>query len=138
MCANEFNERITLFEGIIIGIYGNWIISLLDKITYSKDVGLWGILYQPYCIFISLICFIILFIYTTFRPNSLPKRFIVLLSFGHIIGYYAALSVEGLDIKTIVFYLIGFSLFLIILICELSKIKSTMFRCVDITEEPVE
>lgn len=32
------NEQLMLFEGIVIGIYGNWLVSLIQMITFTTSL----------------------------------------------------------------------------------------------------
>jgi hypothetical protein len=41
--ADVFFKRLGLFQGVLIGIYGNWLISFLDKYTLSGETSLWTI-----------------------------------------------------------------------------------------------
>lgn len=41
--ADVFFKRLGLFQGVLIGIYGSWLISFLDKFTLSEETSLWTI-----------------------------------------------------------------------------------------------
>ena len=38
--ADAFFKRLGLFQGVLIGVYGNWLISFLDKFTLSGETSL--------------------------------------------------------------------------------------------------
>ena len=42
--ADAFFKRLGLFQGVLIGIYGNWMISFLDKFTLSGETSVWSII----------------------------------------------------------------------------------------------
>ena len=124
--AEDRLNRLNLFEALVFGIYGNWLISFLDKISFTKFPSIFNIFgegYQIVCVGLSFSCLLILFAYSIFRPNAATKWFIMILYLGHVVGIYGAFFVEGLTIPNTVFLLIGFTLFAIIYLIELQRIK---------------
>jgi len=117
--ANQ-ERRLDLFEGLVIGIYGNWLISFADKISFEKFL-VW---YQPLCVALSFFTLIVLFAFSMFRPKLVTEWFGFIIGFGHLVGNCGALLAEGLlqknDLK--VFFSIGSVLFLIIYSIELQRI----------------
>lgn len=103
-------ERVNIFEGVIIGLYGGWIISLVDKISFEKNVWFLGLLYQPLCMFISFLTLLLLFAYSLFAPRFMTRRRAFLLGFGHVMGNYCALYAEGWTNKLTAFFWIGTSI----------------------------
>jgi len=122
----ENRDRLSLFEGIIIGIYGNWLISLLDKISFTKvtvifDIVFWW--YQPTCMILSFSCLILLVFFSIFRPHLVTRRLVFTLATGHFVGNYAGLWAEGFTIKTLFFLLIGTFLFFILYFIEIERMR---------------
>jgi hypothetical protein len=114
--------RLNLFEGIVIGIYGNWLISFVDKLSFG-EVLVW---YQPLCIFSSFFSLLLLFAFSIFRPRVVTRSFGFLLGFCHVVANFGALYAEGLadmlDLK--VFYWLGVALFLLIYIVEIRRVAN--------------
>jgi len=124
-------ERLDLFEGIVIGIYGNWLISLVDKITFTRVLVLFGITlwgYQPICLVLSFAFLLLLVGFSIFRPNLVTIRSVLVLSVGHFVGNWCALYVEGFTIKNTFFLVIGTLLFCVIYICELIRVRRIRLR----------
>lgn len=122
--ANQENiDRINLFEGVVIGIYGNWLISLLDKISFEKKGQFAGSWYQPLCIITSFSTILLLFAFSIFRPEFINKRMGFLLGFGHAVANIGALWVEGMTSKMWFFSLVGTFLFYIIFIIEMQRVR---------------
>jgi len=110
-----------LFEAVVFGIYGNWLISFLDKISF-EEVMVW---YQPLCVGVSFASLLMLFSFSIFRPNLVTRWFGFMMGFAHAIGNYGALWAEGLQhhINLNVFFWVGFALFGIIYLIELQRIR---------------
>jgi len=90
-------DRLNLFEGIVIGIYGNWLISLLDKITFTRVFVIFGISLgwlQPLSLFLSFFSLLILFSYSIFAPHVVTKKFWALVGIGHHVGNLGVIWVE--------------------------------------------
>lgn len=131
-------NRMNLFEALVIGIYGNWLISFVDKISFLKfpislNVFSWG--YQIVCVALSFATLLILFAYSIFAPNAVTRWFGPLLGFGHIVGNYGALYAEEFTMPLIVFFSIGVALFLVIYIIELRRIRLTRTHNVQTLQE---
>lgn len=109
-------EITTLFEGIIIGIYGNWLISLVDKISFD-------FFHQRIVITLSFGCLVILVFLGYIRPD-LQKRWVVTtLSWGHLLFNFVAFIGEEITNKVVAFLGVGMFLFLVIFICEVERMK---------------
>lgn len=122
----DMRDRINLFEGIVIGIYGNWLISLLDKITFSRVLVLYGISFdylQPLSLLLSFSTLLILFGYSIFVPHVVTRGFWALVGAGHLVGNFGALWVEGYTFKFAFFYVVGFVLFTILYYFESFRIR---------------
>jgi len=127
---SEQLRRLDLFEGILIGIYGNWLISLVEKITFTKVLVLFGFplwWYQPFCIVFSFVSLILLIGFGIFRPDYLRGKvgrfWVLVLSFGHIMGISLALRLEVEFVQNYFFFGVGGLFFLLIYGCELIRIK---------------
>ena len=122
-------ERLILFEGILIGIYGNWLVSLLDRITFTKvlvvlGVALW--FYQLFCVIISFTCLILMFAYRLFMTKKTLKSWdFAIFASGHLLCAFFALYIEMLNtsvsmlLHNVLFFIIGALLFFLIYICEI-------------------
>jgi len=121
-------NRLTIFEALVLGIYGNWLISLLDKVSFEKSVWIFGIWYQSLCISLSFLTLIVLVGYSIFAPMFLTTRFGFILGFGHVAGNYGALWAEGFTWFTHFFFWLGTFLFLGIYIIELRRAAITRRR----------
>ncbi len=73
------SRSLDLFEGILIGIYGNWIISLVDKVNLDQ----W---YKPIAVIVSFICLILFFLVRVFKPELMLENRVLLLYLGHAFG----------------------------------------------------
>jgi len=118
-------SRLNLFEGVVIGIYGNWLISLLDKVSFEKDVWPFGIWYQPMCILLSTSTLLLIFAFSIFKPAETTGRFWFVLEIGHAVGNYGALWSEGLltSPRLMIFLFIGIVMFYIIYYIEVLKVR---------------
>lgn len=119
-------DKLSIFEGIVIGIYGNWLISLLDKITFSRVPVFLGVVlwyYQAVCLVFSFACLLLLVGFSVFRPDSTTRLFVALMSIGHIVGNWCILYFEEFTLKNIVFLLVGVFLFFTLYACELYRIR---------------
>ena len=91
MVNNELLDRLNLFEAVVIGIYGNWLIDLLDKVIFEKEIWIFGFYYQPLCMVTSLITLFFLFVYSIFAPELVTRRFGFILGYGHAIANLGAI-----------------------------------------------
>ena len=122
----EILNRINLFEVLLIAIYGSWLISLVDKISFSKaPIGFLSGSYQILCISLSLFCLLLLFVYSIFSPNEVTPRLWFLLGVGHTAGNYCAVWAEGFTRQNSAFLGIGTGIFLIIYSIERQRIRLT-------------
>jgi hypothetical protein len=115
-----------LFEGIVIGIYGNWLISFIDKISFLREPIVLGVVfigYQIMAVGLSFATLLILFAFSMFRPDTVTRWFGFVLGVGHVVGIFGALFAEGFTISLTVFYCIGVILFLIIYTLELRRVR---------------
>ena len=128
----EAREGLALFEGIIMGIYGNWLISAVDKITFTNVLiflgnPLWW--YQLVCMISSFASLIALLGLGVFRPRWLfrnrwvSRLYIAVLASGHLLFIYCALYVEGFSFQNFLFFVIGCMLFFLIYISELRRLR---------------
>jgi 4-amino-4-deoxy-L-arabinose transferase-like glycosyltransferase len=118
--------RLNLFEGIVIGIYGNWLISFVDKISFTKalvigDTQYW--LYQPIAVGFSFVCLLLLVGIGVLKEQLLTRGLIVMLAVGHFAANWAAFYVEGYTFSNGFFLAIGTLLFLLIYYSELFRLR---------------
>jgi predicted ferric reductase len=128
MSREEILNRLNLFEALVFGIYGGWLISFVDKISFLKypaafNIFSWG--FQIACVALSFSTLLILFGYSIFRPNFLTRWLAFILGIGHEVGNYGALWAETWTMQLLVFFLIGTILFFIIYAIELRRTRIT-------------
>lgn len=114
-------DKTALLEGIIIGIYGNWLISLFDKLTFSSTPKLFQIeeyIFQAFFIILSIICLILLLSFGIFGGRYESHHEVIFLGFGHIFPIILSLSIQQFQIKDILFLSIGIILFSMIYLAE--------------------
>lgn len=116
----EIESRLALFEGIIIGIYGNWLVSLIQIISFASPL----IILQSIITIISLSCLIGLFAIGIFGGRLESRIEVVVLSFGHFFPICIALIIERSLIKDAFFLMIGGILFIMIYYAEFKRVKS--------------
>jgi len=110
-------ENISLFEGIIIGLYGNWLISLIDKISFTqplKNGGLSISWFQPFLFLISILSLIGLIAIGIFGGRLETRKEVSILSIFHILPIGLSFYLENLLLKDLFFLSIGGILFAII------------------------
>jgi len=130
--AEDRLNRLNLFEAVVFALYGNWLISLLvDKISFSKfpaSFNVFGEWYQAVCVGLAFFCLIILFAFSIFAPNSVRNWSVFVIYTGHVVGIYAAFSVEGWTRSNLVFFFIGLALFWTTFVIELRRIRLSRER----------
>jgi len=119
-------NRLNLFEALVFGIYGNWLISFIDKISFLKfpvsfNIFFWS--YQFVCVALAFSSLLLLFGFSIFRPNETSKLFMYIMYLGHAIGIFGAFTVEGWTVSNLSFYFIGLTLFLIIFLIEGKRVR---------------
>ncbi len=120
------DDRVNLFEGIIIGIYGNWLISLIDKTSFTETIIIVGYSLswiQPFLIILSIACLILLIAIGIFGGRLETRWEVILLGLGHFAPVCISLYLEGLLLKDMFFLLIGGILFFMIYVSELLRAK---------------
>ncbi|MCJ7648791.1 MAG: hypothetical protein MUP85_09285 [Candidatus Lokiarchaeota archaeon] len=115
----EIENRLLLFEGIIIGIYGNWLVTLIQMISFTSNL----IILQSFLTLISLGSLIALLAVGIFG-SRLESRFeVVFLSCGHFLPICITLMLERLLIQDAFFLMIGGILFIMIYFSEFKRVK---------------
>ena len=115
----EIENRLLLFEGIIIGIYGNWLVTLIQMISFTSNL----IILQSFLTLISLGSLIALLAVGIFG-SRLESRFeVVFLSCGHFFPICITLMLERLLIQDAFFLMIGGILFIMIYFSEFKRVK---------------
>ncbi|MCP8304942.1 MAG: hypothetical protein H3Z50_05700 [archaeon] len=120
------NDRLALFEGIIIGIYGNWLISLIDKISFTTPLIIAGYSlpwFQPFLVILSTACLVSLIAIGIFGGKLETRWEVIILGLGHFAPICVSLYVEGLILKDIFFLFIGGILFFMIYTSELWRAR---------------
>ena len=120
------NDRMSLFEGIIIGIYGNWLISLIDKMSFNPALIVGGYSlswFQPFLIILSIACLISLIAIGIFGGKLETRWEVLILGLGHFAPICVSLYIEGLILKDIFFLGIGGILFFMIYVSELWRAR---------------
>ena len=116
------NISLDFFEGLLVGIYGNWMIALYtDKIDFGKVT--------TNDFIILLISFLALIGYAYFMISKRGKittlKMYVLLTIIHTLGWgyvYSNVGIGNFYQKTM-FFLIGLSLFVAIFLAEKTRLK---------------
>jgi len=116
----EIESRFALFEGIIIGIYGNWLVSLIQIISFISPL----IILQSILTIISLSCLIALLAIGIFGGRLESRIEVVVFSCGHFLPICITLILERLFIQDAFFLLIGGMLFIMIYYAEFKRAKS--------------
>ncbi len=116
----EIKSRLALFEGIIIGIYGNWLVSLIQIISFNSPL----ILLQSLLTIISLSCLIGLLAIGIFGSRLESRIEVVFFSCGHFLPICITLIIERLLVKDAFFLMIGGMLFIMIYYAEFKRVKS--------------
>lgn len=109
-----------LFEGIIIGIYGNWLISLIQLITFTSAL----IVLQIILTLISFLSLVVLLALGVFGGKWENHYIVLVLAFFHYIPLCIGLALERFQIQDIFFLVIGGVLFSMIYMAEYSRARS--------------
>jgi len=120
------DDRMSLFEGIIIGIYGNWLISLIEKISFTTPliIGDYSLTwFQPFLIILPLACLISLIALGIFGGKLETRLEVIILGLGHFAPICVSLYTEGLILKDYFFLGIGGLLFFMVYTSELWRAR---------------
>ena len=120
------NGQMILFQGIMIGIYGNWLMSLIEKISFTTPliVGDYSwTWFQPFLIILSLVCLISLIAIEVFGGKHETRLEIIILGLGHFAPICISLYAEDLILKDLFFLGIGGLLFFMIYTSELLRVR---------------
>ncbi|MFX0000433.1 MAG: hypothetical protein ACFE9Q_08915 [Candidatus Hodarchaeota archaeon] len=115
----EIESRLALFEGIIIGIYGNWLVSLIQMISFISPL----IILQSILTIFSLSCLIALLAIRIFGSRLESRIEVLVLSCGHFLPLCITLIIERLLIKDAFFLMIGLILFIMIYYAEFERVR---------------
>jgi len=114
------NEQLMLFEGIIIGIYGNWLVTLIQLITFTSAL----IVPQIILTLVSLVSLVVLLALGVFGGKFENHYVVLVLAFLHYIPLCITLALERLLIQDAFFLVIGGILFFMIYMAEHSRAKA--------------
>jgi len=123
---SENGENISLFEGIIIGLYGNWLISLIDKISFTQPLRIGGLSvswFQPFLFLVSILSLIGLIAIGIFGGRLETRKEVSILSIFHILPIGLSFYLENLLLKDLFFLSIGGIQFAIIYSTEYLRAK---------------
>jgi hypothetical membrane protein len=113
------SEQLMLFEGIVIGIYGNWLVSLIQMMTYTGSL----VFLQAALTLISLLSLVALLAIGVFGGRLENHYIVLILTFLHYLPLCAALAIEGLALQDAFFLVIGGILFSMIYMAEYTRAK---------------
>ena len=116
----QTNEQLMLFEGIIIGIYGNWLISLIQLITFTSAL----IVPQVILTLVSLLSLVVLLALGVFGGKWENHYIVLVLAFFHYIPLCISLALERLLIQDVFFLVIGGILFSMIYMAEHTRARA--------------
>ena len=111
------NDQLILFEGIIIVIYGNWLVSLIQLITFSSS----SIVLQILLILISLLSLVILLAIGVFGGKWENHIVILVLAFLHYVPLCISLLLQNPPIQDVFFLILGGILFFMIYMAEYTR-----------------
>ena len=78
--SDSFFKRLGLFEGVLIGIYGNWLIAFLDKFSLSEPAPL--VIAEVLLILLVYTTFLLFFVFCWLSSN--PKSTAMIFGAVHI------------------------------------------------------
>jgi hypothetical protein len=117
-------DRLTIFEALLFGVYGNWLISFVDKITFqnanildiltSLEVGFVGV---------SFVSLFVLVSWSIFQPQRLTKFWNIVLGMTHFALNVGTLIIVGLTLQYVFFLIIGGIMFFIICGIQFQRTK---------------
>lgn len=122
----EIMIQTILFQGIIIGSYGNWLMSLIEKISFTTPliVGDYSwTWFQPFLIILSLVCLISLIAIGVFGGKHETCVEVIILCLGHFTPICVSLYAEGFILKDFFFLGIGGLPFFMVYTSELSRVR---------------
>jgi hypothetical membrane protein len=114
------NEQLMLFEGIVIGIYGNWLVSLIQLISFTASL----IAVQILLTLMSLLSLVALLAIGVFGGKFENHYVVMALAFLHFFPLCVTLAMESLWIKDGFFLMIGGVLFFMIYMAEHTRARS--------------
>ena len=109
-----------LFEGIIIGIYGNWLVSLIQLITFTSAL----VIPQIVLTLVSLLSLVILLAIGVFGGKWENHYIILVLAVSHYVPLCISLALERLLVQDGFFLLIGGMLFFMIYMAEHTRARA--------------
>jgi len=121
-------EDLNLFEGIIIGLYGNWLISLIDKIDFEKitrlDIALQ--VANVGMLIVSFLFLILFFGYSIIKTRSVPIKSLLEALILHFLTWLTLLLFfpKGNRMELVFFGFLGFVLLSTLMICETVRRRS--------------
>ena len=116
--SNEAENRLSLFEGVIIGIYGNWLVTLIQMISFISPL----IIIQTILATISLLSLVALVAVGIFGGKLGNKFEVVILSIGHFLPICITLIMERLLIQDAFFLFVGGLIFFMLFYAEYVRV----------------
>ncbi len=115
------NEQMMLFEGIIIGIYGNWLVTLIQLITFTSAL----IIPQIILTLVSLVSLVVLLALGVFGGKFENHYVVLVLAFLHYAPLCITLVLERLLVQDGFFLVIGGILFFMIYMAEYTRARAS-------------
>jgi hypothetical membrane protein len=114
------NEQLMLFEGIVLGIYGNWLVTLIQLVSFTATL----IAIQVALSLVSLVSLIALLAIGVFGGKLENHYVVLMLAFLHFIPLCITLAMERLLIQDAFFLMIGGILFSMIYMAEHTRARN--------------
>jgi hypothetical protein len=117
--VSQKNDQLMLFEGIIIGIYGNWLVSLIQLLTFPPAI----VIAQVSLTLISLFSLVILLAIGVFGGRWENHYIVLVLTIFHYFPLCISLALERFQVQDAFFLLMGGVLFFMVYIAEYIRAK---------------
>lgn len=114
------NEQLMLFEGIVLGIYGNWLVTLIQLVSFTATL----VDVQIALALVSLVSLIALLAVGVFGGKLENHYVVLLLAFLHFIPLCITLAMERLLPQDAFFLIIGGILFSMIYMAEHARARN--------------
>jgi hypothetical protein len=116
--------KLTIFEAILFGIYGNWLISFVDKLTFPNTNILTSL--EVGFVSVSFVSLFLLISWSIFQPQKLTRFWTIVLGLTHFGLNVGALIIVGSAMQYTFFLFIGAVMFLII--CQVQYQRSDLVK----------
>jgi len=120
----EAGNRLSLFEGVIIGIYGNWLVTLIQIISFISPL----IIIQIILTMVSLLSLVALVAVGIYGGKLGNKLEVVMLSIGHFLPICITLILERLLVQDAFFLIVGGLIFFMIFYAEYIRVDKNALK----------